>query len=85
MLQTIKRDWQNIILQSVAFAVTLIILLLLASYALGGPQQQAQLVEYQKAVACELAVPIGPNGRDPHLVAKCFTDQGVQPPTFQGA
>ena len=64
-------------------AVVLIFLLLAVTAALGN--SQAEGVKYQKATACELAIPSDPNtGRDPALVAVCFTNEGLSPPVFVG-
>ena len=83
MIETLKRDWKAVLFQSVAFAVVLILLLVLTTAATGGFTKQNEAVQYQKAIACELAVPVTDMGRDPVLVAQCFTDQGVEPPSFQ--
>jgi hypothetical protein len=62
-------------------AVVLILLLLALTAALGN--SQAEGVKYQKAVACELSIPADPvHGRDPELVALCFTSEGILPPQF---
>lgn len=60
-------------------AITLIILLMLLTFAFGN--QQATATKYAKATACELAVPSDPiTGRNPALVAQCFTSVGLEPP-----
>lgn len=62
-------------------AVVLVLLLLAVTAALGN--SQAEGVRYQKAVACELAIPSDPEtGRDPSAVALCFQTEGLQPPQF---
>lgn len=82
MLATLKRDGKAILLQSVLGAFFLVVFLFGASALSGALQQNSDAVAYQKAIACELAVPIGPTGRDQADVSKCFTDQGVEPPNF---
>jgi hypothetical protein len=61
-------------------AVVFIVLLLILTFALGNQQQVA--TQYQRAIACELAVPVTNTGRDPAAVEKCFTDAGVLPPVL---
>lgn len=82
MIETLKRDWKAVLLQSVGTALAIIVFLVIVTAATGGFAKQNAAVQYQKAIACELAVPIGPEGRDPVLVSKCFTDQGVEAPAF---
>lgn len=67
-------------LTAAVYGIVISIILVLLTFALGN--QQSVAVKYQKAVACELAVPIGPDGRDPALVAECFTNEGLIPPEF---
>lgn len=64
------------------YGVVITGLLIVATFALGN--QQSKAVKYQKAIACELAVPISTEGRDPTLVAECFLSEGLAPPEFVG-
>lgn len=82
MLETIKRDWKGVLVQSVVYAVVLIALLIVATAATGGFARESEAVKYQRAIACELAVPVTDSGRDPALVSYCFTVQGLPAPTF---
>lgn len=68
------------IVQGLTQGIILMVLLVGATFLFGNQQQVA--VNYAKAQACELAVPITSEGRDPGLVAKCFTDVGLQAPHF---
>jgi hypothetical protein len=63
------------------YGVIILVLLIGASKITG--DMQAEAVKYQKAVACELAIPSDPDtGRDPLLVSDCFVAEGLQPPRF---
>jgi hypothetical protein len=61
-------------------AVVLVLILVSLTFALGN--QQAQQEHYQAATACELAIPVTSHGRDPKLVEKCFSDQGLTAPVL---
>lgn len=76
-LRTLVRDS----VRALVWGLVIIVLLVGATKALG--DQQALGVRYQKAIACELAIPSSPTtGRNPVLVAECFSIQGLPAPEF---
>lgn len=68
--------------------VVTIIIIIIVSIAFHGQTQQTNrdqdlTVAYARATACELALPSNPaTGRDPDLVARCFTDAGLPAPSI---
>lgn len=83
-----RRPWLRTL--SVAFITTIFGILLFVGVlqiAYGGQarRQQAtqeQIVSLQKAIGCELGVPVSNGARDPVLLASCWTNEGLTPPTF---
>jgi hypothetical protein len=67
--------------RAAVYGLVIILLLIGATALLGTTSQEG--VKYQKAIACELAVPSNPiTGRDPAVVAECFINEGLVPPRF---
>jgi len=89
MMNTIRRDWKSVLVQSVASAVCIVGLLVALTLAFGNTQLQSLRV--QRAIGCELAVPAidpdGPDGPMPAqrpiaLIKGCWTAEGLDAPAF---
>ena len=87
-------DWAKATARMTVTAIitsAVIIMMLTLAYSGSNQRQQEQndqlaqvaktLVETNQAIACELALPVGPNGRNPDDVKLCFSQYGLAPPS----